>query len=545
MLVAIVNLSKPMHEAYMNNIPNYNSLLKDVHEDLTGRLFNRSPIQNDLSILDTKVRELKVNIRKAVVGQPEIISTLSEIITSLEELKSKTTRSSEQNKLTRIIEKIKTQAFMDDQKNPEDATQQLPTKRQSFYVGRGAQGDLEMAQTLQGLEKPKNSSKAKKTPTKQDTMNLSQGASKSSKSSKSELPISKPKQREKKDSIVDLRLSREGKKTLRMHTKFRSGKEKTLHRKMTLGEGAFGKVVAFRSPSLDTVVAAKELKKEEEKSESTKLVMEQFKNPLTGEKLEKIPGIIEKRLFVHIEKEAEGAEGTTNRTVVTLDPAYQGDLTQLKQRGQTLNFADCSQGISQLLFGLAHLHNESAQKEGLVHGDIKLANILYRKEEGKTEFCFTDFDGAQPAVGIKYGVRTEKMMDYDDAYMLSHLLDEIPVDHPDFRAAEAKPVDFNKSLDIRALGVALRSLLTGVTEDDLLNIKYDEYGGSTLKKEELKPEDLQESITKGVTSQQKQCLEGICALINRMTSTTWTERPTAEEALLKLAQLNIQIPSYE
>ncbi len=214
--------------------------------------------------------------------------------------------------------------------------------------------------------------------------------------------------------------------------------------------------------------------------------------------------------------------------------------------------------IKQVCFGLNHMHTkiEATEtipgKRAIAHRDIKGENIFCRKETHFDDhsnsyvtvmkYGLADFDGAHEA-------HIDKGTSFNHTKAYISLSDVLLINNASVHEDDIE--DFNKSLDVYALGIAFREFLTGVSIDPSRDNSWSSLEEKALidrnyknLREPLKYDDFPLNYRMQLSNDERIMLNGLILLCNQMTRKDWEIRPTASQCIRQLQNLGIELPTY-
>lgn len=258
----------------------------------------------------------------------------------------------------------------------------------------------------------------------------------------------------------------------------------------------------------------------------SQVLNEQMKDPITGQKLRIIPGLVKNMKYL---------DTTSHAGILT--HYNMGDLF-LDRHKPPMGTKEMFNMAGQLCFGLRHLHTESKHKPARIHRDIKGKNIFHRRNrQGAIEYAIADVDGAHRKSNVN--ARTT----YTSYY----------IEKKDYTLMKRKGMSyrdhkqFNASLDIYGLGLTLRSKASGMPIEEFVTHAYSKSSDRwNIKKidSEFSLASFPKKYLNSLSPEETIQLQGLCNIINDMTAADWRDRPTADEVVNQLEQLGIPVPTY-
>lgn len=310
--------------------------------------------------------------------------------------------------------------------------------------------------------------------------------------------------------------------------------EKYYKRTKELGSGGFGTVHKFKllggKGKSKAVKFAYDTDDSREKlAKGAAVLNEQLVNPHTGRQVDEIPGLVPAVKYLN------KADGLALIKFFNL-----GDLFSEGDGSRPPPVDESFAAIGQLCFGLNHLHTEFPASEQLpggkparCHRDIKGGNILHLNANGKTKYAIADVDDAHLAKGgDRSATHTEGFVSETDHLIMNDR--SMPLN---------KRMLFNNSLDVRALGLSLRSFMQNQDERKfIIHAVKDDYG--EIEKA-LEMSDFPSGYLAGLTADQHNKLARAIDLINWMTAGEWTKRPTMQQVMEYLKDYGFDVPTYD
>ncbi len=249
-------------------------------------------------------------------------------------------------------------------------------------------------------------------------------------------------------------------------------------------------------------------------------MLNQFVDPKTGVPVKRVPGLMRLKYL--------------DESGYSISELCSGDLTSSIASFSCLSFFKkkrsfefVSRMITQTAFAVNHLHINNEKKPGLVHFDIKPANILFEQieDEAKSNFYVSDFDGIME---IKNPTDNEPII----TPLYSPIRDLNEWERNRFNGA------YMTAFDVYALGISWAELLSRIQLS--LSIDRNSALQSAISAKDIRK---QVGLSGHLNLEQADQLLKICALIEKMTANHWENRITMSKCVEELTSAGLTMPT--